>query len=122
MVPDRFRGREFIRYNEENILMRTNAEEFKALGRMVAERLNDARGPVTVLIPMKGYSEHTKRKTQDIEGREISNWAQPEVDGVFLSTLQAHLKKGQLIELDLHINDAEFADTCVDAFFDMVNV
>lgn len=122
MVPERFRGREFIRYNEENLLMRTNAEEFKALGRMVAERLNDARGPVTVLIPMKGYSEHTKRKTQDLEGREIGNWAQPEVDGVFSSSLQAHLKKGKLIELDLHINDAEFADACVDAFLDMVNV
>lgn len=122
MVPERFREREFIRYNAQNLLMRTNAEEFKVLGRMVAERLNDARGPVTVLIPKKGYSEHTKRKTQDLKGREIGNWAQPDVDGVFSSSLQAHLKKGKFIELDLHINDAEFADACVDAFLCMVDV
>lgn len=121
MVPERFRGREFIRYNEENLLMRTNAEEYQVLGRMVAERLNDARGPFAVLIPTKGYSEHTKRNTQDLEGRETGSWDQPEVDSVFSSSLQAHLKKGKPIELDLHINDVEFADACVDAFLDMVD-
>ncbi|MBT3352651.1 MAG: Tm-1-like ATP-binding domain-containing protein [Nitrospinaceae bacterium] len=121
MVPECFKGREFFRYNEQNLLMRTNAEEFKALGHLVAERLNDARGPVSVLIPNKGYSEHTKRKTQDLEGNDLGNWAQPDVDDVFALTLKAHLKKGKLIELDLHINDSEFADACVEAFFDMLN-
>jgi uncharacterized protein (UPF0261 family) len=32
-VPERYREREFFQYNEQNLLMRTNAEEFAKLGR-----------------------------------------------------------------------------------------
>ncbi|MED5578699.1 MAG: Tm-1-like ATP-binding domain-containing protein [Nitrospinota bacterium] len=122
MVPEQFKNREFIQYNAQSILMRTSAEEFMTLGRMVAERLNEARGPVAILIPQRGYSEHTKKKTQNLEGHEIGNWAQPDVDGVFSSYLQKHLKKGKFTELDLHINDTEFADACAHAFFDLMEI
>ncbi|MFC1491923.1 Tm-1-like ATP-binding domain-containing protein [Nitrospinota bacterium] len=120
MVPNRFRDREFFQYNAQILLMRTNAEELETLGRLVAERMNDARGPFAVLIPRRGFSEHTKRKTHDLEGGEVGPWAQPEVDRAFGESLRTHLKKGRVEELDLHINDAEFADACVEAFFEMM--
>ncbi len=116
MVPERFKDREFFQYNAQNILMRTDAEESAALGRLVAERLNQARGPVAVLIPGRGYSEHTKRRTHDLDGREVGSWKQPEVDAAFARALETHLEKGRIEELDLHVNDPEFADACVDAF------
>ncbi|OGL58767.1 MAG: hypothetical protein A3J27_06135 [Candidatus Tectomicrobia bacterium RIFCSPLOWO2_12_FULL_69_37] len=115
-VPEAYRGRAFIQYNPQNLLMRTSAEEFDALGRMVAERLNGARGPVAVLIPGKGYSEHTKRTAHDLEGRPVGPWLQPEADAAFARSLRAHLKRGRVEELDLHINDPAFADACADAF------
>jgi uncharacterized protein (UPF0261 family) len=120
MVPDRFSGRRFIQYNAQNILMRTNAEEFEALGRLMAERLNEAKGPVVVLIPTRGYSEHTKRKAHDLKGREAGPWAQPETDGAFVESLRKHLEKGRIQEIDLHINDPDFAGVCVDTFLEMM--
>ncbi len=120
MVPDRFSGRGFIQYNAQNILMRTNAEEFEALGRLMAERLNEAKGPVAVLIPIRGYSEHTKRMVHDLEGRETGPWAQPETDGAFVESLRAHLNIGRIQEIDLHINDPDFAGECADTFLEMM--
>ncbi len=119
-IPDRFREREFFRYNAQNILMRTNAEEFDAIGRLVAERLGEARGPFAVLIPLRGYSEHTKRKTYDLDGHEMGSWKQPESDRVFVSSMRKHLKKGRIEEFDLHINDVEFADACVNVFLELM--
>ena len=119
-VPDRFKERAFFQYNAQNILMRTSREELEALGHLVAERLNAARGPVTVLIPTRGYSEHTKRTTHDLEGRESGPWAQPEADAAFASALKSDLRRGHVESLDLHINDAAFADACADAFLAMM--
>jgi len=120
MVPEKFAGREFFQYNAQNILMRTNAEECEALGRLVADRLNQSRGDFTVLIPKRGYSEHTKRRTHDLAGHEIGPWDQPDVDAAFARVLGQHLKKGRIEELDFHINDPEFADACVEAFVQLM--
>ncbi len=120
-VPERYAGREFFQYNAQNILMRTDADEFRALGRLVAERVNAAVGPVVVMIPTRGYSEHTKRMTHGLDGSEIGPWMQTEIDRVFVETLRAHLADTRLVELDTHINDAEFADACVEEFLKMTN-
>ena len=117
-VPERYQDREFFRYNAQNMLMRINAEEFGILGRMMAERLNDARGPVRVLIPFEGFSEHTKRRAQDLAGNDRGPWRRPEEYRVFTDALTAHLDRARIHieELPLHINDVRFADVCVDAF------
>jgi uncharacterized protein (UPF0261 family) len=120
MVPERFRSRQFFRYNPQNLLMRTNAEEFEALGKLMAERLNQARAPFIVLVPTGGFSEHTPRVARDLEDRPAGPWRQPETDGVFVRSLRAHLTRGELRELDLHINDPAFADACVNAFLELV--
>ena len=116
MVPEKFAAREFFQYNAQNLLMRTSAAECEALGRLVADRLNQSTGDFAVLIPRRGYSEHTKRQTHDLKGVDIGPWDQPDVDATFARVLAQHLKKGRLEELDLHINDPKFADACVDAF------
>ena len=119
-IPERHKDRAFFQYNAQNILMRTDAKESEALGRLVAERLNEARGPFAVLIPRRGFSEHTKRRTHGLDGRKIGPWNQPEVDARFAAALKRHLESGRVEELDLHVNDPEFADACVDAFLDMI--
>lgn len=119
MIPEKFKDRRFIQYNQQNVLMRTNAEEFEALGQLVGERLNAAQGPVRVLIPTKGYSEHTKREMQDLEGEVSEPWMQPETDQVFVDSLKKNLESERVEELALHINDTAFADACVDAFLEL---
>lgn len=119
-VPGKYKDRTFFQYNAQNLLMRTNEEEFEALGILMAEKLNRARGPLRVLIPARGYSEHTKRKTHDLEGRERGAWRSPEADAAFAASLRKNLKRGEVVTLDLHINDAAFADACADAMISML--
>lgn len=113
-VPEKYRDREFFQYNVEILLMRTNAEEFAALGNLIGERLRAAKGPVRVLVPSLGMSQLVGRKTYDIAGNARGAWAQPETDRVFVDTLRRHLPESAIRELPHHINDAAFADACVD--------
>lgn len=115
-VPDRYKGREFFRYNAQNLLMRTNTEEFERLGAEFAQRLNAARGPVRVLIPFEGFSEHTKRRACDLAGSDRGPWRNPDEYRAFVAALRRGLKTAAVEELPLHINDSAFADACVEAF------
>lgn len=115
-APERYRTRDFIQYNQQNLLMRTNAEEFQKLGREFARRLNEAKGPVRVLLPLEGFSEHTKRRAQDLDGNDRGPWKQPQDYRVFADSLKGHLRGVRVEELALHINDRAFADACGDAF------
>lgn len=118
-VPERYRMRDFFRYNAQNMLMRTNAAEFETLGIEFANRLNAAKGPVRVLIPLAGFSEHTKRHVHDLDGHDRGPWPQPDNYRLFADTLQRHLKTSCVDVLGLHVNDPAFADACVDAFIDI---
>lgn len=114
-VPEKYRAREFFQYNVEILLMRTNAEEFAALGDLMGARLRAARGRLRVLIPTRGMSQLVGRKTFDHAGNERGLWDQPQTDRVFVDTLKRHLPAEAVVELPLHINDLAFADACADA-------
>lgn len=118
-VPERYKTREFFQYNAQNLLMRTNAEEFAKLGREFATRINAAKGPVRVLIPLEGFSEHTKRRAHDLQGNDSGPWKRPDDYRIFIDSLKSDLKAARVEELPLHINDAAFADACVDAFVEI---
>ena len=120
-VPDRYKTREFFQYNAQNLLMRTNAAEFRQLGVEFATRLNAARGPVRILIPVAGFSEHTKRRAHDLEGNDKGPWKIPGDYRIFVDSLKRHLMCASIEELPLHINDNTFADACVDAFLVIAN-
>jgi uncharacterized protein (UPF0261 family) len=114
-VPERYRHRAFHQYNVEILLMRTDAEEFAALGRLIGERLTAAKGPVRVLVPLGGFSGLTGRRLHDLAGNDRGPWAQPATDRVLVEKLRAHLPGGMTTELPFHINEPAFADACVDA-------
>jgi uncharacterized protein (UPF0261 family) len=118
-VPERYKKREFFQYNVQNLLMRTNAEEFQKLGHEFAVRINAAKGPVRVLVPLEGFSEHTKRRAHDLQGNDMGPWKRSEDYQIFVDTLKSHLKSVRVKELPLHVNDTAFADACVDAFLEI---
>ena len=115
-VPQRYMGREFFQYNAQNLLMRTNTDEFRILGEEFAKRLNSAKGPVRILIPLEGFSEHSKRRACNLNGEDKGPWKRSDDYRVFVDALTSNLESGQVEELPLHINDNAFADACVDAF------
>lgn len=118
-VPERYRARDFFRYNAQNLLMRTNTEEFGALGGEFAKRINAAKGPLRVLVPLEGFSEHTKRRAQDLDGKDRGAWKRPEDYRIFVDSLKRQVKTARIDELNLHVNDMQFADACVDAFVEI---
>jgi uncharacterized protein (UPF0261 family) len=119
-VPEQYRDREFFQYNVEILLMRTNAEEFAALGALMGKRLRAAKGPVRVLIPTRGMSQLVGRKTFDVAGNERGLWDQPDTDAVFAETLMRHLPADAIGELPHHINDAAFADACAETMIGLL--
>ena len=83
-------------------LMRTNVEESRRLGEILAEKINQSTGPVIVLLPLRGLSQ------LDTVGNEF--WW-PEADRALFEALRENLRAGiPLIELDTTINDPPFAD------------
>lgn len=106
-VPAQFRNRNLYKHNPTTTLMRTTPEECRELGRRVATRLNEANGPLTVFVPLKGIS---------MIATEGGPFYDPEADEVLIASLQEHLKEGidlRLIEKD--INDECFAQTMAEA-------
>jgi uncharacterized protein (UPF0261 family) len=120
-VPEKYQNREFFRYNAQNLLMRTNAEEFEKLGCEIGNRLNLAKGPVRVLVPLDGFSEHTKRRAYDLAGNDKGPWKRPEEYQLFLNSLKKQLKVTSVEQFALHVNDNAFADACVNAFVEMAS-
>jgi uncharacterized protein (UPF0261 family) len=66
-----------------------------------SERLNGAKGPTIVMIPMKGFS-YPNRKGEALYDEEGNQ--------AFIKSLKRNLKGGKVIEIDAHINDPEFAN------------
>jgi uncharacterized protein (UPF0261 family) len=100
-VPAKFRGRNLYVHNPTVTLMRTTPEECAEIGRMTADKLNRARGPVTVLIPLQGVSAIDK-----IGGPFYSQ----EGLNAYCRGLKASLSPAiRLVELDAHINYERFA-------------
>lgn len=106
-VPAKFNGRRFYQHNPQVTLMRTIPEECKRLGEIMAEKLNASTAPVTVLIPLKGIS------VISAPGQPFHD---PEADRALFETLKSKLRKDiKVRELDCNINDAPFAEACVQA-------
>ena len=101
-VPERYRSRKSYFHNPVATLVRLDAAEEAALGRDVAERLNEATGPVHVVAPTRGFS------LADAEGGDL--W-DPEADRAFLDALGESLRPDIPYEtVDAHVDDVEFAD------------
>jgi uncharacterized protein (UPF0261 family) len=105
-VPEQFRARHFHVHNPSVTLMRTTAEESARLGEIIAEKLNAATGPTTLMLPLRGVS------AIDREGQVFFD---PGADRALFDALRRHLsERVSLVELDVHINDPEFADAIAD--------
>lgn len=111
-VPARYQERQLYEWNPTVTLMRTTVEENRRIGQIFAEKLNAARGPTAVLIPLRGFS------ILDSLGERF--W-EPEADRAFIQALRGDLRDGIPVEeLDLNINDPQFADRAVSTLLGML--
>ena len=111
-VPEKFKDRRFYQHNSNVTLMRTTPAENDKLGKEIAEKASAARGPTAILLPLKGVS------AIDREGQPF--WW-PEADRALFQSIRNWVgPQVKLIELDLHINDAEFARAAAEMLLGMV--
>ena len=106
--------RKYIVHNSQLTLVRLSREELERTAIVMAERLNMAKGPTHVFIPLGGFSY------PDHPGR--GHW-DPEENGVFIRTLKSRLLASiPYDEIDLNINDDAFIDTVVDELVRYMNL
>lgn len=88
--------------------VRTTAPELVQAADVIAERLNQAAGPFTFLVPRKGWS------SLDREGGPFFD---PQADAAFVARLRGSLTRGDAIkEVDLNLYTPEFARAAVAEF------
>ncbi|QBD78883.1 UPF0261 family protein [Ktedonosporobacter rubrisoli] len=100
-VPEKFRHRKLYKHNPTVTLMRTTPAECAKLGHIIAQKLNQAKGPVALFIPLRGVS------LIDIQGQAFYD---PDADQALINELKGGLKSSiEIHELDMDINDPRFA-------------
>jgi uncharacterized protein (UPF0261 family) len=111
-LPSQYADRLHYRWNPVATLLRSTPDESTQLGRQLAERANESRGPVAVFLPLGGLS------LLDIPGQPF--WW-PEADATLFTALREHLRPDiPLVELDTHINDPDFAHKAVEKLLELM--
>jgi uncharacterized protein (UPF0261 family) len=109
-----WKSRKLIVHNPSLTLVRLKADELWDVGKQVAEKLNRAKGPTHLFIPLKGFS---------YPDRENHPHWDPEGNQAFIDSLKANLHPSiPLTELDAHINDPEFIDPVTKVFLSMMKM
>jgi uncharacterized protein (UPF0261 family) len=101
-IPERLSDRIFHRHSPEMVGMRTSPAECAELGRRIARKLNAARGPTALFVPLRGVSLYAT------EGEVFHDTA---ADEALFGALREHVDRDrvEVYELDVDINDSEFA-------------
>jgi len=114
-VPERFGARKLYRHNPTVTLMRTTADECRAIGTFLADKLNAMTGPVRFLIPEGGVS------AIDRPGQPFHD---PEADRALFAALEERFRPAaerKLLRLPHHINDDAFIEALVAAWRDVAS-
>ncbi|WP_157976525.1 Tm-1-like ATP-binding domain-containing protein [Parahaliea mediterranea] len=108
MIPAPLQGRPSAKHGPDIMLVRTSAEEMKAVATDIARRLNQAPGRVAAVIPTAGFSDAS---------REGTSLYAPHTDQVFIDLLRQQANSASALHiLDCNINDAQFADAVIEVF------
>jgi uncharacterized protein (UPF0261 family) len=111
-VPDKWKDRKAYYHNPSFTLLRTSREEMLEVARIMARKLNAARGPVAVAIPTAGLS---------IPNKPGGEFWDPEGDARFREELKRNLRPEiRVVEVDGHANDPAFAEKVLELFLETV--
>ena len=107
-VPEIYQSQPSVPHNPHITLVRVNMEQMTRLANVMAERLNQAHGPVAVAIPKGGFSFYNR---DGLHFRDL------EADQAFVEILRARLRPEIPVEeFSFHINDPNFVTEIVSFF------
>lgn len=101
-IPAKFATRLFYPHNPTVTLMRTTVAECADLGKIISEKLNAAKGPAALFLPLQGVS------MIDAAGKPFYG---PAEDAALFDSVRQSLDRNvvELVEMDTDINDEHFA-------------
>jgi uncharacterized protein (UPF0261 family) len=111
-VPPRFVDRTFYRHNANVTLMRTTPDENAAIGADIGCKLASSAGPVAIVLPSRGVS------ALDREGQPFYD---PSARRALFDAVRASAGEVEVLEIDQHINDYEFAEAAARKLLTMLN-
>ena len=103
LVPAKFKKRPMISHADAN-LVKTTPPEQRKIAAVLAERMNHAKAPAVVLVPMRGFSR--------LDRGERAPFYDEGAGGRFIRALKKGLSNPlvEVREVDAHINDPLFAE------------
>lgn len=107
-LPPRFANRPFHEHNRLIKSAAFDAAERRETAREIGRRVQRAKGPVKVLLPLRGIEEWDKAggPAHDPEGL-----------AAFLDEMRESIRPpATLVEVDAHINDEQFSDKALEVF------
>ncbi len=109
-VPEQYADRTFYIHNPQVTLMRTNAEECAAIGRIIAEKANANPAPTAILIPLKAISEI------NAPGQPFHD---PAADTALFQAIHRHATV-DVTDIDETINNPIFARACAEKLLSLL--
>ena len=110
-VPAKFADRTFYQHNPSVTLMRTTPAENLELGRQVGHKVAMSSGPAAILLPARGVS------AIDREGAPFDD---PLARRELFAGVRQTAGPIDVLELDCHINDPEFAEAAVQMLIELM--
>ena len=111
-VPAKYKDRQLYSWAPDVTLMRTNKEENKILGELIAEKINVSNAPVTVLLPLGGLSK--------IGGKD-EVFHNPEIDQVLFDAIKNNVNGSiKVVEVPENINTVAFAKKATELLLDIL--
>jgi uncharacterized protein (UPF0261 family) len=113
-IPEQYKERELYSWAPDVTLMRTDITENEELGKRLTQGVNRSSASAGIVLPLKGISQI------DSEG---GVFFRPATDKVLFDSIRRNAGgKVKVIEADLHINDAAFADLLVETLLGMISL
>ena len=107
-----YAGRKTFDYDSSRTFLRLSRDELIMVADKMADKLNRAKGPVKILIPLGGWSSMDKRGT---------DFYDKDLDKAFVEELRKQLRPDiELREVDADLDTSEFAQEAVRAFCEMM--
>lgn len=109
--PGKHTDRKTHLHNESVMCYRSSYAELHRVGMEIGQKLSKSKGPVTVVIPLRGFSVYDR-----VDGPMYD----PDANEGFIDAISAFPDKVKVVKVDAHISDEKFTDAVMEAFFENV--
>ena len=112
-VPEGLLDRTRYEWNPNTTLVRTNVEDNRRVGEMIAAAANESTGPMAVMLPLKGVS---------MLASPGGRFWDPEADEACFQAIRSNLDpRVPLHEIEGTVADPVFAEAASDVFVDLLS-